>query len=117
MPFMSTARPATVPATVPTQPRRAERPFTTSLWPSAATLGNAPVRRRRGAPRDMADVSTGNPFARCSALAGPYDATPAGYTDLRRNLPPAHEMRVPHRVSVWPDGTPSASALAATRDR
>ncbi len=57
--------------------------------------------RRRGAARDLTGISAGNPFARYSELAGPYDATPAGYTDLRRNLPPAHEMKVPHRVSVW----------------
>lgn len=123
MPFLATTRPATVPATVtmpatvPMPRRPAVRPFTTTTQPSATTLGDAPVQRRHGAPRDLSGVSTGNPFARYSALGGPCDATPAGYTDLRRNLPPAHEMKIPHRVSVWPDGTPSASALAACHGR
>jgi hypothetical protein len=82
-------RAGTVPATAVTRP---------------ATATPAKTRRgKQGAPRDLTGLSTGNPFARCSELAGPYDATMAGYTDLRRNLPPSHEMAVPHRVSVWPE--------------
>jgi hypothetical protein len=81
------------------------------------TAGPAPVTGRtvrRGAPRDMAGLSAGNPFADSTQRGTGYDDTPAGYTDYRSHVPPTYEITIPHRVSAWPDSTPSSSARAAT---
>ena len=66
------------------------------------TYGDAPAARRRGAPRDLTEwATTASPFARYSELAGAGDATMSGWTDHRRTLPPAQEIKVPHHVTIY----------------
>jgi hypothetical protein len=73
---------------------------------------------RQGTPRaPMTGISAGNPFEAYSRLHTGHDETYGGFVDLRRNLPPAYEMKVPHRVTVWPESTPASSARAASFGR
>jgi hypothetical protein len=76
-----------------------------------------PVPARRGLPRDLAGLSDGNPFADDTRQRTGYDDTFSGFTDMRRHVAPTYEMGVPHRVTAWPDTTPSVSARAASYGR
>jgi len=82
-----------------------------------ATTSDTTRRPRRGAPRDLSGLSAGNPFADDTRQRTGYDDTFSGYTDMRRHVAPTYEMSVPHRVTAWPDSTPSVSARAASYGR
>jgi hypothetical protein len=66
----------------------------------------------------MAALSAGNPFEDrgTSVLFTAFDDSPAGFTDMRRTVKPDF-IAVPHRVTVWPEGTPAHAARAASYGR